>query len=109
MTISIQEIINEAEVAAKKAEQDYINRYLPNGDSFPCGFAWVNIKPAKGKLITELKARNAGHKSYYGGYDVWNPSRSNYQNVDCKYAAAQAYSEVLNKYGYKSTPESRWD
>ena len=37
-----------------------------------CGFAWINIKPARGKFVTWLKKAGIGRTdSYYGGYTVW--------------------------------------
>ena len=40
-----------------------------------CGFAWVNISPARGKFVNYLKKLNKGHKSYYGGWDYWVSSQ----------------------------------
>ena len=37
-----------------------------------CGFAWINIKPARGKFVTWLKGADIGRKdNYYGGYTIW--------------------------------------
>ena len=35
-----------------------------------CGFAWINIKPTRGKFVKFLKDNNIseGKTSYYGGY-----------------------------------------
>src|SRR3990172_12033858 len=36
-----------------------------------CGFAWVTITPARGKMVQYLKSINEGGKGYYGGYQIW--------------------------------------
>ena len=64
----------------------------------PCGFAWVNINPARGNFVKYLKEINAGHKSYSGGYDVW--VREFNQSITRKEAFAQAFADVLRKYGF---------
>ena len=56
-----------------------------------CGFAWVNISPARGKFVNYLKKLGKGHKSYYGGWDYWVSSsrtrsvnKEKYANCVCK-------------------------
>lgn len=109
--IDVVAIVDEAEKAAKDAENSYVETYLNGEDQFPCGFAYVVVKPARGKLVNELKKRDVGYVASWGGggYHVWNPSHSHFQNVDCKYAAAQAYAKVLQKYGFNAVADSRWD
>jgi len=72
-----------------------------------CGFAWVNISPARGAFVTYLKSIDAGHKGYYGGYEIW--VREFGQSVDRKYAFAQAFAEVLGRYGIEASAGSRLD
>ncbi len=72
-----------------------------------CGFAWVNIHPARGAFVTYLKSRNVGDKNYNGGYGIWINEFG--QSVDRKYAFAQAFAEVLNKYGINAYGQSRLD
>lgn len=99
-------IINEAFTAARLASADYFRKY---GDVDCCGFAWVNIKPGTSKLARELKARGAARKSYYGGVDVWDPSKSMTQNMGAKEAGAQAFADVLQKAGFRAHSMSRMD
>jgi hypothetical protein len=72
-----------------------------------CGFAWVNISPARGAFVNYLKSREVGSKSYYGGYEIW--VREFGQSVDRKSAFARAFADVLNKYGINATVGSRLD
>ena len=38
---------------------------------YPCGFASVNIKPARGKFVAFCKQHGIGRpNSYHGGYDI---------------------------------------
>jgi hypothetical protein len=72
-----------------------------------CGFAWINISPARGAFVTYCKSINAGHKGYYGGYEIW--VREFGQSVDRKSAFAGAFAEVLRKYGINASAGSRLD
>ncbi len=73
-----------------------------------CGFAWVNIKPARGKFVKYLKDNNIGRKdSYYGGYTVW--VREFGQSLERKSAYARAFAKVLDDNGLRAYPMSRMD
>jgi hypothetical protein len=72
-----------------------------------CGFAWVTISPARGAFVNYLKSREVGSKGYYGGYEIWVKEFG--QSVDRKSAFAQAFAEVLNKYGITAYTGSRLD
>ncbi len=72
-----------------------------------CGFAWVNISPARGAFVNWLKTQGIGSKGYYGGYEIW--VREFGQSVDRKSAFAGAFAEVLNKYGITAYTGSRLD
>lgn len=78
-----------------------------------CGFASVVIKPARGSLVTLLKQRNVGRKSYYGGWDVasWEfaPSIRRDQSYERACAAAQGAAKVLNSYGINAYVDARID
>lgn len=95
----------DAGVAAAEAHLKAIG-----GDNYPAGFAWVNIKPARGPWVTLLKELNIGRTdTYYGGYAIWGSQWSHCQNIDAKEAAAHAYAQVLRKYGVNCSVGSRWD
>jgi hypothetical protein len=72
-----------------------------------CGFAWVDIFPARGSFVTFLKSQGIGDKNYKSGYGIWIKEFG--QSVDRKYAFAQAFAEVLTKYGIRAYAGSRLD
>jgi hypothetical protein len=72
-----------------------------------CGFAWVDIFPARGSFVTFLKSQGIGDKNYNSGYGIWIKEFG--QSVDRKYAFAQAFAEVLQKYGIRAYAGSRLD
>lgn len=101
-------VIKEAFEAAAEATQAHID--ANPGVWYPCGFAWVNIKPARGKLVELLKDAGEGYTdSYYGGYTVYNPSKHHTQWMDAKEKGCRAFVEVLKKYGIKGTSCTRID
>ena len=73
-----------------------------------CGFAWVNIKPARGGFVKFLKDNNIGRKdSYYGGWTIWVSGFG--QSVDRKSAYARAFAKVLGDNGITAYNMSRLD
>ena len=72
-----------------------------------CGFAWVTIKPARGAFVEYLKSINAGHKGYYGGYEVW--VREFGQSYEQKIAYAGAFAQVCEQYGITAYAGGRLD
>lgn len=106
MKTNIEEIVNEAFAAARAAESEFRAKH---GEPMYCGFAWVNIKPGTSALAKYLKSKDLARKSYYGGVDVWNPGGSMTQSMDIKEVGAQAFAEVLCKYGVKAYMQSRPD
>ena len=73
-----------------------------------CGFAWINIKPARGKFVTWMKKNNIGRTdSYYGGYTVWVSEFG--QSVARKENYARAFAKVLEDNGITAYSMSRLD
>jgi hypothetical protein len=100
-------LLMEAFSAAEKAAADHIQN---NPDVwYPCGFAWVVIKPARGPLVKYLKHTNMGRTSDSGGFTVYNPSKNHTQWMDAKYEGAKAFAKVLTDAGYKCYAYSRID
>lgn len=100
--------INLALQAASNAAQKLINE---NPDVwYPCGFAWVKIRPARGPVVKALKEMGLGSiDSYAGGYMVYNPSQNPTQWMDAKIEGARAFADALKAMGVKATVESRID
>lgn len=118
-TITVAELAELAHKAGRKAADEIIPQPMVVVDGTTkavvdvvddglCGFAWINIKPARGAFVNYLKAREWGSRNEYaGGWEIWV---SNYnQSVTRKYAYAQAFAEVLNQYGIKAYAGSRLD
>ena len=72
-----------------------------------CGFAWVNISPARGAFVTYLKKIGEGHKAYYGGYEFFVHEFG--QSITRKEAFAYAFAKVLRSYGIPASAGSRLD
>lgn len=81
-------------------------------DGYPCGFAWVNIKPARGDFVKFLKENKIGRKDdYYGGYTIssYDVSGWNGQNMNVKEEQCYAFAAVLQKNGINAYVQSRID
>lgn len=78
-----------------------------------CGFAWVNISPARGKFVNYLKSIGVGKTdSYYGGFRIWSDVIAKVpggQSYELKRVAAGAAAEVFTKYGIKCYSDGRLD
>ena len=73
-----------------------------------CGFAWINIKPARGAFVKYLKQNGIGRKdSYYGGYTIWVSGFG--QSLARKENYARAFTEGLRKNGLTAYNMSRMD
>ena len=80
------------------------------GQWWPCGFAWVNVRPATQPFARWLKKEGiVKSRSWQGGYDIWNPSNNSTQSMDAKEAGARAYARVLQANGIHAYAQSRMD
>jgi hypothetical protein len=103
---NIESIHSTAVAAAHRAEADFRARH---GEPGYCGFAWVKVsEKASTKLGRALKTVGF-RKSYSGGLDLWNPGGSFTQSMDIKEAGAEAYAQVLRKFGINACACSRAD
>lgn len=106
--LEIKNIIEEALNAASKATSDYLLEH-PN-EFWPCGFAWVSVKPARGPFVKVMKDMGAGKTDEYeGGFSIWNPSRNPTQWMDAKVEGARVFAEHLRLHGVKAVARSRID
>jgi|TARA_B100000941_G_scaffold284477_1_gene255286 hypothetical protein len=112
----VSNINTEAKMAAKTAVSNFLNDWNEKtggneyGEPMYCGFAWVELPDMK--LSTKLgKAfQSVGFKkSWSRGLTMWDPAEHRGQSMDCKEVGAQAYAEVLRKYGVKAYMGSRAD
>lgn len=103
----IANLLLKAQNAATAATEKYIKDY-PN-DWFPCGFAGVTIRPARGPVVAAMKARAIGDKAYGGGWQIWDPSKNPTQCMRAKMVGAEAYAEVLKAHGVAAHADCRMD
>jgi hypothetical protein len=122
--LNYEQIYNEAEEAGRKAlalkvptpmvVQTHENMLDDNSkvvysevvDGGVCGFAWVKVK-ANTSFGSWLRTVKGEKLSYTGGYDIW--VREGGQSMERKEAFAEAFAEVLTKYGIEAYAESRMD
>ena len=101
-----------------QAKDLFSNEMVPGTRSVvfdgPCGFAWVNVRPATctfakwwKKNIGERGGRKVS-RAYEGGYTVMWVGEFN-QSYEKKDAYATAFAEVLRKHGIKAQAFSRLD
>jgi hypothetical protein len=107
MTAMFASIVRDATEAATKATA----AYLAEGHHwFPCGFAWVTIRPATGKFVNYLRAEGIGRRdTHEGGWKIWNPSNCSTQSMEALMAGATAYAKVLAANGVRCDVGSRVD
>lgn len=106
----------EAFAAAAVSTQNYIDEVLKGEDSGSCGFAWVKVKPQhkgntkEGRQERKIFAALDLQKDWTDKiFQWWNPSKSYFQNIDCKEQGARAAARVLRAYGLDAWMESRLD
>ena len=118
-TITTTELLKQAETAGLKAGLEVVPtpvyfKDAHTGQTFDsadgaCGFAHVNISPARGKFVNYLKKIGKGHKSYQGGWDYWVSSQELGQSITRKEAYADAFAKVLKEWGINCYATSRLD
>jgi len=100
-----EQIYNAAVAAGLKAASTEDDTFR-----FNCGFAWVIVKPARGKFVTWCKANKHGRSGYEPGWHFWYSEFSSAtQSMDVHVAAAEAFAKVLNDNGIVATVGSRLD
>lgn len=102
-----REVILKAVAAAQLAAQRHID--ANPGVWYPCGFAWVKIRPARGRWVNALKELRIGDNAYDGGYMIYDPSNNVTQWMDAKEEGARAFANVLKEHGVNATVETRID
>lgn len=72
-----------------------------------CGFAWVDVFPARGGFVTWCKKHGHGRKGYPSGYTFWVSTRC--QSYERKMAYARAFAGVLADHGIRAYANGRLD
>ena len=118
-TITVSELLKQAEAAGLKAGLESSPNPVTFKDTHTgqtydsaegsCGFAWVNISPARGKFVNHLKKIGKGYTSYQGGYNVPAGGVELGQSITRKEAYAEAFAKVLQDWGIKCYVSSRLD
>ena len=106
--MDIQTIHQEAYNAAVQAENTFLQTH---GDMAYCGFAWVDVfvdrtNSKEAKLLKEIGFKNSWRRKVL---NLWKPGSYNGQSMDVLEAGAQAYAQVLTKYGFRAYMGSRAD
>jgi len=106
--MNIQAIHQEAYNAAVQAENAFLQTH---GDMAYCGFAWVDVfvdrtNSKEAKLLKEIGFKPSWRRKVL---NLWKPGNYNGQSMDVLEAGAQAYAEVLTKYGFRAYMGSRAD
>ena len=115
-TMTVKELSVLAESKANQASLDYFNSKLGGKDNYPCGFAWVTVRPENkgntklGKEERRVLESMGFSKDWTGkAWQIWNPGKVNVQNVDVKEAGDQAYADVMSSAGFNASCGSRLD
>lgn len=79
---------------------------------YPCGFAWVTLKPANSPAANWVKKHGEeigiySHKAYGGGLEIW--IRDHEQSMVRKETHAKVMAEVLVAHGIPASWGSRID
>lgn len=90
----INQVIDEALAAAAHSTVLYLSE---NPDKwYPCGFADVRIRPARGPLVSALKKRGLGSTALYGGgFVISNPSKNGTQSLSAKAVGVRAFIDRM--------------
>ena len=115
--MNILDIHTEASQAAKNAVGQFLTDWRSKtggneyGEPMYCGFAWVDVNVDRTNSKEAKALASVGFKKSYRPktMTMWDPAKHNGQSMDCKEVGAQAYADVLRKYGFKAYMGSRAD
>ena len=114
-TEELKKIIASAKINAWIASDAFFHDKLNGNDSFPCGFAWVELRTYQGKKIDGRSKiarilKEAGiNQNWNRVFYLWNPAEFGCQNVDTLEAGATAAADVFKKHGFGAEACSRLD
>ena len=108
--VTIDAIIAEAKIEARKAAETFFQTRLGGVDQYACGFAWTNIYKVKGNSRLGRMLKAAGiRQDYNRTFQLWNPAGYPVQNIDTLETGARAAADVFRKYGFDAYAGSRLD
>lgn len=106
-------IYSEAKAAGLAAAIAKDNQLGPeNSRGFDCGFAWAEIRPARGPFVAWMKANGISRAHWVSGRYLWSNecgSTLPTQSIEVHLAACRAFAAVLTGHGIKTTTGSRLD
>jgi len=115
-TENFKNLYDRADAAAKAAVEDLsvVPMHVRSGNTVyvvedgPCGFAWVELKPANCGFAKWLRAEELAEKRYGGpGVSMWIGAYN--QSYEKKRAYAGAFAKVLQGEGLNARSGSRMD
>jgi hypothetical protein len=117
MQVAIKDIHQEGVTAAKQAIDNFLTRWKAQtggneyGEPMYCGFAWVDVAVTRTNSKEAKALESIGFKPSHRAktMTLWDPAQHRGQSMDCKEHGAQAYAEVLQKYGINASMGSRAD
>lgn len=104
-------LFDQARTQANEAAQRALAE-IGGRDQYPCGFAWVVIRPARGPFVEWLKRQGKGHKHHAGGWCLWYSELHDLGGMQCvsiHEPAARAFAKVLTENGLSAYADSRFD
>jgi hypothetical protein len=115
--MNILDIHTEASQAAKNAVGQFLTDWRSKtggneyGEPMYCGFAWVDVNVGRTNSKEAKALASVGFKKSYRPktMTMWDPAKHNGQSMREKKRGAQAYADVLRKYGFKAYMGSRAD
>ena len=114
---NIKDIDCEASEAAKTAVDNFLHEWKTKtggneyGEPLYCGFAWVDVYVSRTNSKEAKLLESIGFKKSYKPKVMtkWNPANYEGQSLDCKEVGADAYTKVLEAYGFDAFTGSRAD
>ena len=111
------DIHTEATQAAKNAVAKFLDDWNSKtggnqyGEPMYCGFAWVDVAVTRSNSKEAKALESVGFRKSYRPQtmQLWDPAQHRGQSMDCKEVGAQAYAQVLQKYGIQAYMGSRAD
>jgi hypothetical protein len=80
---------------------------IPETEWYPCGFAWVTIRPANCGFAKWMKENKGCRKAYEGGMNYWISLYN--QSMARKELYAVSFADMIQTFGIQASAGSRID